>query len=136
MERGLLWLPLLVVFFWFAWVGWNEYHKLQSYTVWAEDFDHAKYDIFAVIGEKAGAITWGKPTRKGPVNLQTFLLTEVRSLALIIDGEAVNLDLIPPKGKNIFLQFQLTNGEIVKIPFTQIDIAGNWAKFLEKKINV
>ncbi|MGL6282814.1 MAG: hypothetical protein ACRC2J_10445, partial [Microcoleaceae cyanobacterium] len=100
------------------------------------DFDHAKYDIFAVIGEKAGAITWGKPTRKGPVNLQTFLLTEVRSLALIIDGQAVNLDLIPPKGKNIFLQFQLTNGEIVKIPFTQIDIAGNWAKFLEKKINV
>ena len=52
MARGLLWLPLLVAFIWLAWSGWNEYQKLEAYKIWAEDFDNAKFDIYAVLGKK------------------------------------------------------------------------------------
>ena len=63
MVRGLFWLSLLLVFFLLAWGGWNEYQKVEAYRVWAEDFDQAKYDIYAIIGVKAKEITWGKPGR-------------------------------------------------------------------------
>ncbi|MEO1466231.1 MAG: hypothetical protein AAFR89_08365, partial [Cyanobacteria bacterium J06633_1] len=80
MERGLLWLPLLVAFFWLAWSGWNEYQKLEAYKVWAENFDNAKFDIYAVLGKKAQQITWGKPTRKGMVELKSFSLDNVEDI--------------------------------------------------------
>lgn len=52
MERGLLWLPLLVLFFWLAWSGKKEYDKVQAYQAWAEQFDKSKYDIYSVLGKK------------------------------------------------------------------------------------
>lgn len=60
MEYGLLWLPLLIIFFWLAWSGKNEYQKLEAYRQWAENFDQTKYDIYAIIGVKQKQITWGK----------------------------------------------------------------------------
>ena len=59
MERGLLWLPLLVVFIWLAWSGWNEYQKVEAYKIWAANFDNAKFDIYSVLGVKERQITWG-----------------------------------------------------------------------------
>ena len=47
MERGLLWLPLLVMFCWLAWAGWNEYQKIESYKLWASQFERHKSDISA-----------------------------------------------------------------------------------------
>ena len=78
MERGLLWLPLLVAFIWLAWSGWNEYQKLEAYKVWAEEFDNAKFDIYAVLGKKERQVTWGKPTRKGMVDLKSFFQRQVQ----------------------------------------------------------
>ena len=52
MERGLLWLPLLFAFFWLAWQGSREFKKVQAYQEWALSFDKAKYDIYAVLGQK------------------------------------------------------------------------------------
>ena len=72
MERGLLWLPLLAVFIGLAWAGWNESQKVEAYRVWAKPFAKVKYDIYAVLGQNGTHLTWGKPTRKGIVNLQTF----------------------------------------------------------------
>ena len=65
MERGLLWLPLLVAFFGLAWSGWNEYQKIEFYKQWAEKFERHKYDIYAVLGQQGDRLTWGQPTRKG-----------------------------------------------------------------------
>jgi hypothetical protein len=39
MERGLLWTPLLILFIWLAWSGWNEYQKVEIYREWAENFE-------------------------------------------------------------------------------------------------
>ena len=98
MERGLLWTPLLILFIWLAWSGWNEYQKVEIYRQWAENFDRAKYDIYSVLGQKDKIITWGKPTRKGVINLQTFSLEEVKEIRLLVNNQVVDLDALPPQG--------------------------------------
>ncbi|NEP44128.1 MAG: hypothetical protein F6K35_34830 [Okeania sp. SIO2H7] len=130
MERGLLWLPLLGLFVWLARAGWNEYQKVEAYRVWAEDFDKAKYDIYAVLGQKGSELVWGRPTPKGPVDLESLSLAEVRSLQLLVNQEAVDLENPPTKGKAIFLEFVLSDSKKVEIPFTDIDLAVRWGKYL------
>lgn len=131
MERGLLWLPLLVVFIWLAWSGWNEYQKLEAYKIWAEDFDNAKFDIYAVIGKKEQQVTWGKPTRKGMIDLKTFSLDNVREIKLIVGDRSIELDNLPDKGKPS-LEFDLNHQESIQIPFTDISLAAKWHAYLEK----
>lgn len=133
MERGLLWLPLLGVFIWLAWAGWNEYQKVEAYRVWAESFDKAKYDIYAVLGVDDTNITWGKPTRRGPVNLQTFSLQDVRSLQLLVNSEPVDIDNLPSQGK-VVLEFVVSDSENIQVPFTDVDLAVNWCKYLQQKL--
>jgi hypothetical protein len=131
MERGLLWLPLLVVFIWLAWSGWNEYQKLEAYKVWAEDFDNAKFDIYAVLGRKERQLTWGKPTRRGMIGLKSFSLDEVNQIKLLVSDRIVDLNAenLPSKGKP-FLEFDLKNQEVIRIPFTDILLATKWHKYL------
>lgn len=133
MERGLLWLPLLFVFFWLAWTGWNEFNKVESYRVWAQSFDKSKYDIYAVLGLKGNEITWGKPNRKSPVDLQTFSLDNVEEVSLLVNKIPVNFDSLPGKGTPV-LEFIFKNSSTsVKIPFTEIPLAAQWGKFLSEK---
>ena len=97
MIHGLLWLPLLFAFFWLAWSGWNEYQKIEAYRLWAGQFERAKYDIYAVLAQKDSDLTWGKPTRQGPIELQTFSLKDVQSINLLVDEKAVTLEQLPIK---------------------------------------
>lgn len=131
MIRGLLWLPLLAVFCWLAWAGWNEYQKLEAYRMWAAQFDHSKYDIYAVLGQKGSDLTWGKPTRKGPINLQAFSLRQVEAIYLRADGERVGLE-DAVNGKSIALEFQLANAAPVTVPFTDGTLAAQWGKHLQQ----
>ena len=134
MERGLMWLPLLAIFIGLAWAGWNEYQKLEAYRVWAEQFAKAKYDIYAVLGQQEDNLTWGKPTRSGPVNLQTFSLKNVQSIQLLVNGAAVDLDNPPNSGKAIVLEFLLKNAKPVQVPFTEIPLAAKWGKYLQQEL--
>ena len=133
MERGLLWLPLLGVFIWLSWAGWNEYHKLEAYRAWAESFEKAKYDIYAVLGQNCESITWGKPARKKPINLETFSLSDVRSLRLLVDNKLVDPENLPSQGK-VVLEFIFYDSKNIQIPFTDIDLAFNWCKYLQQKL--
>lgn len=133
MERGLLWLPLLATFIWLARAGWNEYQKVEKYRLWAEDFDNAKYDIYAVLGKKGKELTWGKPTRKGLIEINTFSLTEVEKITLIVSDRPVDWDNPPNKGKTA-LEFSLIDRENkLQVPFTDIDLAAKWGKYLEQE---
>jgi hypothetical protein len=129
MERGLLWLPLLLVFIGLAWSGWNEYQKLEAYKIWAEKFENAKYDIYAVLGKQDDKLTWGKPTRKGIVNLETFSLENVKAIDLLVSDRPVDLDNLPTKGKPA-LEFVLDSNNSIKIPFTDISLAAKWYRYL------
>ena len=137
MERGLIWLPLLGLFIWLAWKGWQEYQKVEGYRIWSEQFDKAKYDIYAVIGRKDSSITWGKPTPQGILDLQTFSLDEVSQMNLLLGDRVIDSENLPnEKIKEIpSLEFKLTNQESsIKIPFTDLELAAKWAEYLIKSI--
>ncbi|MBE9049809.1 hypothetical protein IQ243_05205 [Nostocales cyanobacterium LEGE 11386] len=131
MERGLLWLPLLAAFFWLAWQGSREYQKVEAYRVWAEKFDKAKYDIYAVLGQKEHNLTWGKPTTKGPINLETFSLLDVKEVRLLVDGKVAIMDNYPQKGRVIELEFLFSPSKSVRVPFTEVPLAAEWGKYLQ-----
>lgn len=135
MIHGLLWLPLLFAFFWLAWSGWNEYQKIEAYRNWAGQFERAKYDIYSVLGQKERDLTWGKPTRKGPIDLQTFSLKDVQSINLLVDDQVGDLAKIPSKGRAIAIEFILSQSiPSIKVPFTEIPLAAEWCKFLQKEL--
>lgn len=135
MERGLLWLPLLVMFFWLAWQGSKEYQKVEAYRAWAEQFERAKYDIYAVLGQKGNNLTWGKPTPKGPIKLETFSLLDVKEIYLLVDDKKVNLENTPEKGRSIELEFLFSEStDSVRVPFTEIPLAAEWGKFLQRAL--
>jgi len=135
MEHGLIWLPLLIAFFWLAWSGWNEYQKVEAYRRWATQFERSKYDIYAVLGQKGSDLTWGKPTRKDPLELNTFSLKQITSVDLVVDGKPIDLEVIPNQGRSIALEFQVfDSSESITIPFTEIPIAAEWAKYLQREL--
>lgn len=135
MEKGLLWLPLLAAFIWLAWSGWNEYQKVEAYRNWATQFDRAKYDIYAVLGQKGSDLTWGKPTRKGPVELKTFSLKDIRAIRLVVDERTVDLETPPQAGRDIAVEFLFPEPTAsIKIPFTEIPLAAEWGKFLQQEL--
>lgn len=135
MERGLLWLPLLVAFFWLAWQGSREYQKVEGYRIWSENFDRAKYDIYAVLAQKGNNLTWGKPTVKGIVDLETFSLNNVIKVNLLIDDKNIDIDNLPRRAKKIELEFVLPEAsKTVRIPFTEIPLAGEWGKFMQSEL--
>ncbi|MFM5999310.1 MAG: hypothetical protein ACKPHZ_07095 [Dolichospermum sp.] len=135
MERGLLWLPLLVAFFWLAWQGSKEYQKLEAYQIWAKEFERAKYDIYAVLAQKGNDITWGKPTTKGPIALETFSLLDVKEIRFLVNGNVVDMENPPQKGRKIELQFLLTSDKSICVPFTEIPLAAKWGKFLQRTLD-
>lgn len=130
MERGLLWLPLLAAFIWLAWAGWNEYQKLEVYRQWASQFQRAKYDLYSVLGEKDGELTWGKATRQGMVDLKSFSLKDVQAIRLLVNNQAVDLQAPPERGRSINLEFELPDAP-VKVPFTQVSLAAKWGQVLQ-----
>ncbi|MFM6009544.1 MAG: hypothetical protein ACKO99_02665 [Dolichospermum sp.] len=135
MERGLLWLPLLVAFFWLAWQGSKEYQKVETYQIWAKEFERAKYDIYAVLAQKGNDITWGKPTTKGPIALETFSLLDVKEIRFLVNGNVVDMENPPQKGRKIELQFLLTSDKSICVPFTEIPLAAKWGKFLQRTLD-
>ena len=126
-------MPLLGIFIWLSWAGWNEYQKLEAYRAWAESFEKSKYDIYAVLGQSGESITWGKPTRKEPINLETFSLSDVRSLKLLVDNKLVDPENPPNQGK-VVLEVIFSNSKNTQIPFTDIDLAVNWCQYLQQKL--
>ncbi len=132
MEKGLLWLPLLLFFIGLAWIGWQEYQKVEAYQQWAQDFEQAKYDIYAILGKKGSSLTWGKPFREKPKNLQTFSLEDVDDIELRVNEQIVDLNTLPSQGKP-YLCFHFSGGKPrVDIPFTEIPLAAKWLNYLTR----
>ncbi|MEM8810078.1 MAG: hypothetical protein AAGF01_29010 [Cyanobacteria bacterium P01_G01_bin.38] len=136
MERGLLWLPLLCLFIWLTWAGWNEYQKLEAYKTWATQFERAKYDIYAALGQSGDQLTWGVPTRQGPTQLQTLNYQDIQQLNLTVAGTPIAAETAtPPKGR-IALRLALKGDQAESIPFTDWGIAQSWYGFLAKQIEI
>lgn len=132
MVRGLLWLPLLAVFAGLTWAGWNEYRKVEVYKQWATQFERAKFDIYAALGQQGDRLTWGRPTRNGVVETETLDLLEVENLCIEVNGRSIDLEHPPNQGR-FTLGFTLNEGKKKNIPFTDGDIARQWFDFLVRE---
>jgi hypothetical protein len=135
MERGLLWLPLLLIFFWLAWAGKQEYEKVQAYQIWSQDFERHKYDIYAILGQQGDRLTWGTPTRKAPINLKTISFAEIHKIQLQLD-QSVYTEIpqdLTSKPKRISIQ--LNSDSNLNIPFTDLAIACNWFNYLGDRLS-
>ena len=130
MERGLIWLPLLVLFFGLAWAGWNEFRKVDAYQAWAKAFDRAKYDILAVLGQKGDRLVWGKPSRTGVVEVQEFSLKEITAIEVEVNGNIINEAYPPKTSRSVNLCFQRGDEGPIQVPFTEISLALKWAQAL------
>ena len=136
MERGLLWLPLLGVITGLAYAGWNEYQRLEAYKLWAEDFLRSKFDIYAVLGQRDRTIVWGKPSRNGPTDLQTFSLNNVAAIDVLIDRQLLDRDHLPRRYRRVELQFTFkTDHPSALIPFTELDLALRWCDALNNSLD-
>ncbi len=134
MERGLFWLPLLALFFWLTWAGWNEYQKLEAYKIWAAQFERSKYDIYAMLGQKGRELTWGLPTRKGAVNLETVSLNNVKSIRLLVNEKPVALETVPAKGRAVLELMCADRPTPIRIPFTEPPLAAKWGQYLQENL--
>ncbi len=132
MVRGLLWLPLLAVFIGLTWAGWNEYRKVEVYKQWAVQFERAKFDIYAVLGQQGDQLTWGLPTRNGVVETETLNLLQVERLCLEVNGQKIDPDRLPSRGR-FALGFALKEGKALSVPFTDGEIARQWFDFLMRE---
>jgi hypothetical protein len=131
MERGLIWLPLLAAFIGLAWAGWNEAQKLNACQTWAQPFDRYKYDIACVLAQGEERLIWGKPTRNGPVNLQELPLSEIRSVQLFIPDRIISpseVSSLKTISEPLGLYLVTHDSEVVKIPFTDLELAAAWAE--------
>jgi hypothetical protein len=134
MVHGLLWLPLLALFIWLAWSGWNEYQKVETYRIWAEQFERSKYDIFAVLGQQDHYLTWGIPTRKGPINLETFSLRDVQAIRLRVNGHLSDGKAPPAKGQAVLEFVSVDQPEPISVPFTEPPLAAKWESYLQQEL--
>lgn len=136
MERGLLWLPLLLGFGVLAGLGWVEYQKVEAYRAWSQSFERAKYDLYAMLGWKGQQLTWGKPTRRGPVSLQSADLHHVKQIQLQVDGQRFDLSstqkTMPESGRQISLVLLPQQQEI---PFSELSLALAWGRKLAQAID-
>lgn len=135
MIHGLLWLPLLVFFFWITWAGWNEYQKVETYKQWATQFERAKYDIYAALGQKDDTLTWGLPTRTGIIDLQTAQLDQIRTIDLLTKSDQAFNQTVKGTAKKseAVIQLNLEDGNTPQIPFTDVDMAKQWSGFLAQQ---
>lgn len=133
MVHGLLWLPLLIFFCWITWAGWNEYKKVETYKQWATQFERAKYDIYAALGQTGGTLTWGLPTRQGIIDLQSIQLDQIHSVTLLLKGETPLTQTVKDRGQRseAIIQLNLDNGDTPQIPFTDPELAQQWCGFIE-----
>ncbi|MBE9067670.1 hypothetical protein IQ260_13495 [Leptolyngbya cf. ectocarpi LEGE 11479] len=136
MVHGLLWLPLLIFFFWITWAGWNEYQKVETYKQWATQFERAKYDIYAALGQTERTLTWGRPTRQGITDLQSAQLDLVGSIELLVKGEGPMSQTVnhQTQKSEAIIQLNLEDGSTPQIPFTDTDLAKQWHGFLVKTL--
>ncbi len=134
MEHALTWLPLLGTFLWLAWAGSNEYQKVQAYEAWAAGSDRSKYDIRAVLAQRGHTLTWGKPTRQGPVDLTSLALTEVDEITLQVNGAPVSAGIYVKRGQRIDLVLTAPGNGSHRIPFIEFPMAQQWKKALQESL--
>ena len=65
---------------------------------------------------------------------ETFSLLDVQEIRFLVNGNSVDLENPPLKGRKIELEFLLTTPKSILVPFTEVPLAAEWGKFLHRTL--
>ena len=131
MLHGLLWLPLIFIFFLLTALGWLERRRQNLFRNWANGSELCKLDSSGAAYLKDGKLTWsafeaGEFKVKDSFTIKKLELIELMSLT---SGEAPLTD--ESQGK---CRLRLVgSGREMDVPFSDADRAREWMDQLMEK---
>ncbi len=131
MLHGLLWLPLIFIFFLLTALGWLERRRQNLFRNWANGSELCKLDSSGAAYLKDGKLTWsafeaGEFKEKDSFIIKKLELIELMSLT---SGEAPLTD--ESQGK---CRLRLVgSGREMDVPFSDADRAREWMDQLMEK---
>ncbi len=131
MLHGLLWLPLIFIFFLLTALGWLERRRQNLFRNWANGSELCKLDSSGAAYLKDGKLTWsafeaGEFKEKDSFIIKKLELIELMSLT---SGEAPLTD--ESQGK---CRLRLVgSGREMDVPFSDADRAREWMDELMQK---
>ncbi len=131
MLHGLLWLPLIFIFFLLTALGWLERRRQNLFRNWANGSELCKLDSSGAAYLKDGKLTWsafeaGKFKEKDSFIIKKLELIELMALT---SGEAPLTD--ESQGK---CRLRLVgSGREMDVPFSDADRAREWMDQLMQK---
>lgn len=124
MSRGLLWLPLLLVFVLLTALGWLERRRQRLFREWAEGSELAKLDGCGAARLVDGVLSWSR-FEAGRLQLEdSFVIKQLELVELLAlsSGEAP----LTEEAQGACRLRLVGGGEQKDLPFADADRARRW----------
>ena len=131
MLHGLLWLPLIFIFFLLTALGWLERRRQNLFRNWANGSELCKLDSSGAAYLKDGKLTWSAFEAGEFKEKDSFIIKQLELIELmaLTSGEAPLTD--ESQGK---CRLRLVgNGREMDVPFSDADRAREWMDQLMQK---
>ena len=131
MLHGLLWLPLIFIFFLLTALGWLERRRQNLFRNWANGSELCKLDSSGAAYLKDGKLTWSAFEAGEFKEKDSFIIKKLELIELmaLTSGEAPLTD--ESQGK---CRLRLVgSGKEMDVPFSDADSAREWMDQLMQK---
>ena len=131
MLHGLLWLPLIFIFFLLTALGWLEKRRQNLFRNWANGSELCKLDSSGAAYLKDGKLTWSAFEAGEFKEKESFIIKKLELIELmaLTSGEAPLTD--ESQGK---CRLRLVgSGKEMDVPFSDADSAREWMDQLMQK---
>ena len=131
MLHGLLWLPLIFIFFLLTALGWLERRRQNLFRNWANGSELCKLDSSGAAYLKDGKLTWSAFEAGEFKEKESFIIKQLELIELmaLTSGEAPLTD--ESQGK---CRLRLVgSGREMDVPFSDADRAREWMDQLMQK---
>ena len=132
MLHGLLWLPLIFIFFLLTALGWLERRRQNLFRNWANGSELCKLDSSGAAYLKDGKLTWSAFEAGEFKEKDSFIIKKLELIELmaLTSGEAPLTD--ESQGK---CRLRLVgSGREMDVPFSDADRAREWMNELMQKV--
>ena len=132
MLHGLLWLPLIFIFFLLTALGWLERRRQNLFRNWANGSELCKLDSSGAAYLKDGKLTWSAFEAGEFKEKDSFIIKKLELIELmaLTSGEAPLTD--ESQGK---CRLRLVgSGREMDVPFSDADRAREWMDQLMQKV--
>jgi len=131
MLHGLLWLPLILIFFLLTALGWLERRRQNLFRNWANGSELCKLDSSGAAYLKDGKLTWSAFEAGEFKEQESFIIKKLELIELmaLTSGEAPLTDESQGKCRLRLIG----SGREMDVPFSDADRAREWMDQLMQK---